>query len=133
MVLGPRIAGRQVEALPESIDVLPSIVSEANDKATIIFASGVRSGVDVARAVALGADAAFIGKAFLWSLGALGPEGPAHYIVLIEELRSTMGQLGCFNVEELRAVHRRHPGAWGPADLAQPPSAARPPPTAVPA
>jgi L-lactate dehydrogenase (cytochrome) len=119
--------GRQIEALPTSIDVLPSIASEAAGKATIIFDSGVRSGVDAARALALGADAAFAGKAFLWSLGALGAEGPAHYIdLLIEELRSTMGQLGCFSVDDLRAVPRRHPGAWGPADFAPPPSAARP-------
>lgn len=128
--------GRQVEALPTSIDVLPAIASEAAGKATLIFDSGVRSGTDVARALALGADAAFVGKAFLWSLGALGPEGPAHCIdILIEELRSTMGQLGCFNIDDLRAVPRRHPGAWGPADFAQPPSAARalPEPTAMPA
>ena len=40
--------------------------------------SGIRSGLDVVRAVALGADAAFAGKAFLWGLGALGAEGPGH-------------------------------------------------------
>ena len=128
--------GRQVDALPTSIDVLPAIASEAAGKATLVFDSGVRSGTDVARAVALGADAAFVGKAFLWSLGALGPEGPSHCIdILIEELRSTMGQLGCFSIDDLRAVPRRHPGAWGAADFAQPPSAARalPEPKAVPA
>ncbi len=60
-----------------------------------------------------GADAAFVGKAFLWSLGALGAEGPAHLIdILTEEFRSTLGQLGCTSVDELREIAVRHPGEW---------------------
>jgi (S)-mandelate dehydrogenase len=111
--------GRQIDALPASIDALPAIAAEAAGRATIILDSGVRSGVDAARAIALGADAAFSGKAFLWSLGALGERGPSHYInVLREDLRATMGQLGCFEVSDLRTVARRHPGAWREADYA---------------
>lgn len=111
--------GRQIEALPAPIDVLPAIAREVGGKAALIFDSGVRNGVDVARAVALGADAAFAGKAFLWSLGALGPEGPGHLMrVLTEDLRAALGQLGCFNVGELRGVARRHPGAWSGGDYA---------------
>lgn len=111
--------GRQIDALPASIDALPAVASEAAGRATIIFDSGVRSGVDVARAVALGADAAFSGKAFLWSLGALGERGPAHFInILKEDLRATLGQLGCFEASDLRAVARRHPGAWRAGDYA---------------
>jgi L-lactate dehydrogenase (cytochrome) len=73
----------------------------------------VRSGIDVARAIAQGADAAFAGKAFLWSLGALGGRGPGHLIDLFkDELSSTLGQLGCHNVDALRAVKVRHPGAY---------------------
>jgi len=81
--------------------------------------SGVRSGVDVARACAIGADAAFAGKAFLWSLGALGGDGPGHMIDLFkQELSSTLGQLGCSGVDQLRGVKTRHPSAWTAADFA---------------
>ena len=60
--------GRQIEALMPSIDVLPAIVAEVGKKATIVLDSGIRSGQDVMRALALGADAAFAGKSFLWAV-----------------------------------------------------------------
>jgi (S)-mandelate dehydrogenase len=104
--------GRQIEALPAPIDCVPAIVKAVNKRATIIFDSGVRSGTDVARALALGADAAFAGKAFLWGLGALGNEGPGHVIdLLIDELRSALGQVGAHSPAEARNVMVRHPGA----------------------
>ena len=85
---------------------------------TIVYDSGVRTGVDVARAIALGADACLAGKPFLWSLGALGGEGPPHLIsIFIDELRSTLGQLGCPAVGDLRTVPIRHPGAWRAEDF----------------
>ncbi|MEE2997540.1 MAG: alpha-hydroxy acid oxidase [Pseudomonadota bacterium] len=106
--------GRQIDALPAPIDVLPEIAKRVGGQTTLIYDSGVRSGVDAARAVALGADAAFAGKSFLWSLGALGERGPAHLIdVYIDDLSATLGQLGCRNVEELRQVAIRHPRAYG--------------------
>jgi (S)-mandelate dehydrogenase len=64
------------------------------------------------RACALGAAAAFAGKAFLWGLGALGPRGPGHVIdLLIEETQAALGQLGVHSVAELRSLTIRHPGA----------------------
>mgnify|MGYP001075698439 FL=1 len=110
--------GRQIEALPTSIDALPAIRAAVGKKATLIFDSGIRSGIDVARAIACGADAAFAGKSFLWSLGALGAKGPGHLInVYSDDLRATLGQLGCANVDDLANITTRHPGAWKREDF----------------
>jgi (S)-mandelate dehydrogenase len=104
--------GRQIEALTPSIDVLPAIVAAVGKKATILLDSGVRSGQDVMRALALGADAAFAGKSFLWAVGALGEEGPAQLIDLyIDELRASLGQIGAHSPAEARAATILHPGA----------------------
>jgi isopentenyl diphosphate isomerase/L-lactate dehydrogenase-like FMN-dependent dehydrogenase len=105
--------GRQVEGLPASVDVLPAIVAEAGDRATVLFDSGVRSGLDVVRALALGAKAAFSGKAFLYGLGALGSEGPDYVIELRkEEVRETMRQVGINSIAQARSIALRHPGVW---------------------
>jgi (S)-mandelate dehydrogenase len=101
--------GRQIEALPAPIDVLPAIVRQVGKRATVLLDSGVRSGGDVVRACALGAAAAFAGKAFLWGLGALGEEGPGHVIdLLIEETQAALGQLGAHSVDETRSLAVRH-------------------------
>ena len=105
--------GRQVEGLPAAIDVLPAIAGAVRGRAAVMMDSGIRSGLDVARAVALGADLAFAGKAFLWGLGALGVEGPGHVIdLMVEEMKSTFGQLGARRPEDARSVVVRHPGAY---------------------
>ena len=105
--------GRQVEALPAPIDCVPAVRSAVGKRATILFDSGVPCGTYVARALALGADAALAGKAFLWSLGALGADGPGHAIdLLIDELQSALGQIGAHSPAEARDVLLRHPGAY---------------------
>jgi (S)-mandelate dehydrogenase len=112
-VLVSNHGGRQIEALPAPIDCVPAVVKAVGSKATVLFDSGVRSGTDVARALALGAHAALAGKAFLWSLGALGAEGPGHAIDLfIDELQSALGQIGAHSPAEAKDVVLRHPGAY---------------------
>ena len=73
--------------------------------------SGVRSGQDVMRALALGADAAFAGKSFLWAVAALGDEGPDQLVSLyIDELRASLGQIGALSPKEARNAKILHPG-----------------------
>ncbi len=105
--------GRQLEAAPAAIDVLPAIARAVGNKATVLFDSGVRSGLDVARAVALGAQAALAGRAFLYGVGAAGADG-ANYVtdMLVEEFAVAMRQLGTPDTAALRALSIRHPGAW---------------------
>ena len=75
--------GRQIEALPAADRrAAGDRRRRSASRATVLFDSGVRSGADVVRALALGAEAAFAGKAFLWGLGALGDDGPDHVIDL---------------------------------------------------
>jgi len=105
--------GRQVEALVPSIDVLPAIAAQVAGRATILMDSGIRSGVDVVRAIALGAHAAFAGKAFLWGLGALGSVGARHVIdLIVDEIKAAMGQAGADSVAEIRWVLVRHKNAF---------------------
>jgi (S)-mandelate dehydrogenase len=105
--------GRQIEALTPSIDVLPAIAAAVGKKATVILDSGVRSGQDVMRALALGANAAFAGKSFLWAVAALGDEGPDYLIDLyIDELRASLGQIGAKSPAEARSASVCHPGAF---------------------
>jgi (S)-mandelate dehydrogenase len=104
--------GRQIEALPAAIDALPAIVKQAGKRVTVMMDSGIRSGTDVVRAYALGASAAFAGKAFLWGLGALGEEGPGHVIdLLVEETQAALGQLGARKPDDARSAVIRHNGA----------------------
>ena len=103
--------GRQIEALVPPIDVLPGIAAAVGKRATIVFDSGIRSGQDVMRALALGADAAFAGKSFLWAVAAIGDDGPAYLIDLyIDELRASLGQIGALSPAAAREALVRHPG-----------------------
>lgn len=89
-------AGRQFEAAPATIDVLPTI--RAATKLPIILDSGVQGGLDILRALALGADFVMMGRAWHYALAALGSEGPAHLIeILRRDLVANMGQLGVSN------------------------------------
>jgi L-lactate dehydrogenase (cytochrome) len=104
-------SGRQVEGLPASIDALPAIRRAVGGRAAVMLDSGIRCGLDAVRAMALGAETVFAGKAFLWGLGALGNEGPGHVIDLLVEERSVLGQIGVQGPAQAPSVSVRHPGA----------------------
>jgi L-lactate dehydrogenase (cytochrome) len=88
--------GRQLDAAPSAVDVLPHIRIAVGPGVPLIVDGGVRSGLDIARMLALGADFVMIGRPFLYAVAALDTKGGLHVMdVLKAELQSTMGHLGC--------------------------------------
>lgn len=93
-------AGRQFDGGPATIEVLPSI--RAATTLPVIFDSGVEGGLDVIRALALGADFVMLGRAFHYGLGALGEPGAAHVLdILRQDMISNMGQIGARTLHDL--------------------------------
>ena len=91
--------GRRLDGVPASIDQLPQIVQAVNGKAEVFLDSGVRRGTDVLKAIALGAKAVLIGRAYAWALAADGEAGVAKVLDLLrEELVAAMLATGCPNV-----------------------------------
>jgi len=105
--------GRQFDAAPASIDVLPEIARADGRDMTVILDSGVVSGVDMMRAVACGAHSTFAGRAFMLALAALGDDGARHMAAtFIEEFRTALGQSGLITTAEVATAAVRHPTAW---------------------
>ena len=94
--------GRQLDAAPSAVDVLPQIRAAVGPDVPLLVDGGVRSGLDIARMLALGADFVLIGRPFLYAVAALHEKGGDHVMdILKAELQATMGQLGCRNLAEL--------------------------------
>ncbi|GLQ51480.1 L-lactate dehydrogenase [Dyella flava] len=94
--------GRQLDGAPASIEVLPSIVQAVGDRMEVLFDGGILSGQDLLKALACGARAGLIGKAFLYGLGALGEAGVTQVIELIRrELSVSMALTGQSDVRRL--------------------------------
>jgi len=87
--------GRQLDGAISSIAALPSVVAEVGDKIEVLMDGGIRSGQDVIKALAYGARGVFIGRAFLYGLGAMGEQGVAMCLDIIrKELDTTMALCG---------------------------------------
>lgn len=94
--------GRQLDGAPSSIAALPRIVDAVAGKTEIWFDGGIRSGQDVLRALALGAQSTMIGRAFLYALGAAGQAGVERALEIIQnELSITMGLCGIRTIDEI--------------------------------
>ena len=109
--------GRQLDGALSSIRILPSIVREVKGETEIWLDSGIRSGQDVLKALALGADATMIGRAWLYGLGAMGEKGVTTALEVIrKELDLTMALCGERDVADLGPhnllVPRDFEGEW---------------------
>jgi L-lactate dehydrogenase (cytochrome) len=102
--------GRQLDGAPSTISVLQEIVDAVGGRCEVLFDGGIRSGQDIAKALALGARGALIGKSFLFSVAAAGGAGVRKAIeIMRNELRVTLALTGTANV-----------GAVGPHILRRP-------------
>lgn len=97
--------GRVLDTTPTVAEVLPAIAHAVGGQCKLIVDSGIRSGQDVFKAVALGADAVCIGRPYIWGLAAAGAMGVAKVIrTLRDELEMTMALTGVANLKALRQV-----------------------------
>ncbi len=97
--------GRQLDGAMSSVAALPSIVDAVGSKVEVLMDGGIRSGQDVIKALALGAKGVFIGRAFLYGLGAMGEQGVSIALDLIRrELDTTMALCG---LRDARTVDNR--------------------------
>jgi L-lactate dehydrogenase (cytochrome) len=91
--------GRQLDGAPSTISVLQEIVDAVGGRCEVLFDGGIRSGQDIAKALALGARGTLIGKAFLYALAAAGEAGVTKAIeIMRNELRVTLALTGTSSV-----------------------------------
>jgi lactate 2-monooxygenase len=107
--------GRQVDGAIGALDALPAIAEEAGDDLAILFDSGVRSGSDAIKALALGADAVCLGRPYIWGLALEGQQGVETVLrMVLAELDLTLALCGY-----------TEPGQLGPDALSETPSLSR--------
>jgi L-lactate dehydrogenase (cytochrome) len=102
--------GRQLDGAPSSISVLPEIVVAVGGRCEVLMDGGIQSGQDVLRALALGARACLIGKAFLHALSAMGDNGVRIALNTIrKELQLSLALTGCNDVRAADDTLLRRP------------------------
>jgi len=107
--------GRQLDGARSSISALPEIAEFVNGRTEILFDSGIRRGSQIVKALALGADAVMLGRAYAYGLAAKGRAGVAEAITLLEtEMEITLALMGVTSIDQLKEnrrslIHRRQP------------------------
>jgi len=100
--------GRQLDGAPSPIEVLPQIAAAVHDRLAIMADSGFRRGSDIVKALALGADMVFLGRATLYGAAAGGEAGVLHALTLLKsEVNRVMALIGCPRVDALGPEYLR--------------------------
>jgi L-lactate dehydrogenase (cytochrome) len=94
--------GRQLDAGQSTIRSLAPISEKYNGRIKLMMDSGIRTGPDIARTLASGADFTFLGRSFMYAVAALGDEGADHMMGMLKtQLYQVMDQVCCHRVEDL--------------------------------
>jgi isopentenyl diphosphate isomerase/L-lactate dehydrogenase-like FMN-dependent dehydrogenase len=98
--------GRQLDGVHATLDVLEEVVDAVDGRAEVYLDGGVRRGVDVLKALALGARAVLIGRAMLWGLAVAGEEGVSDVLRMFrEEVELGLALLGCTSPADVGRAH----------------------------
>lgn len=98
--------GRQLDGVPATIDALPGVVEAVDGRCEVLLDSGVRRGVDVLRALALGARAVLCGRAVMYGLAVAGEAGARHVLELLrDEIALGLQLLGCTSPAQITRSH----------------------------
>jgi 4-hydroxymandelate oxidase len=98
--------GRTLDTLPASLDALPAIATRLAGRVPILLDGGIRRGTDIFKAIALGASAVLIGRAYIHALAAAGPLGIAHVLRLLQdELEATMALCGVASLDRISPAY----------------------------
>lgn len=101
-IIASNHGGRQLDAAQSTINSLKEIAATYGDQIEVMMDSGLRSGPDIARAMACGAKFTFMGRSFMYGCGALGNKGGDHTIGMLKtQFKQVMDQLVCERVEDL--------------------------------
>jgi L-lactate dehydrogenase (cytochrome) len=94
--------GRQLDGAPSSITQLPKLAKAVGNRVEVMFDGGIRTGQDMMRALALGADCCLVGRPYIYGLGAYGEDGVSAAInCLKNELLTTMALTGVNKIDEI--------------------------------
>jgi isopentenyl diphosphate isomerase/L-lactate dehydrogenase-like FMN-dependent dehydrogenase len=94
--------GRQVDGATAALDALPEICAVAGGEVPVLFDSGIRTGADVFKALALGAQAVCVGRPYIWGLAVDGRQGVEHVLrCLLAELDLTLALSGFTRIDQL--------------------------------
>ncbi len=107
--------GNALDGTPATLRVLPEVVAAVGARTEVLMDGGIRRGADVVKALALGARAVLIGRAWVWALAAAGEDGVRDILAMFKsDIDRTLALLGCSGVDALDPSYLDVPVGWGP-------------------